>query len=318
MALAPNLVAYWTVALISGLADQFDATSHDFGVVAHGSVLVRRFTLVNRTAEPFHIAEVRSGCGCATPRILSDTAEPGGSLAIEVTLDTASFTGARAVSITADFDRPMDTVVLRVAAISRPDIVFNPGQADFGVIEPGQEAQRTVQIEYAGPLDFRIETVEASPRLQTKWRESYRGAKGIGYEVQLTLRPSMESGPWHESVAIKTNDPYSPRLSLLAQAIIEPELAAEPPQLRLGTIQAGQTVSRRVLLRGRAPFVVQGIGGETDGIQIEASDGARRTHVLSVKITPPAAGDFSRQVRIFVGESRIPSVPLPIQAVVVP
>ena len=47
----------------------FEATDHDFGVVARNSKQQFRFKLKNIYVEDVHIARVRSSCGCTSPII---------------------------------------------------------------------------------------------------------------------------------------------------------------------------------------------------------------------------------------------------------
>lgn len=300
----------------AGLVDLFDSTQKDFGSVPRGSVSVHRFVLTNSTAQRIHASGVRSSCVCATPTLVSDDAEPGGTIVVEVAFNTTTFTGPRSMSIYVSFDQPhFETVTLRVNGVSRPDVVFNPGQIDFGVVEPNAAGlTKSVRIEYAGALDWRIDSVSWSERFQGTLKELYREPSRVGYELRVELAPSSESGSFTEVLRLKTNDPDTPILHVAAHATVESELSLQPAALAFDKVRRGERSARKVILRGRDPFSVEGIAGDTADLKVRSTEGTRKVHVLSVEISPEKPGIFERTVKIRTDRPDSAEAVLPIRA----
>src|ERR1700676_22460 len=134
-----------------------DGASQDFGVVPHGAQLFHRFTITNIYAVRMEITSITPGCGCVTAIAPKHVLDPRETTTLDVSMDARRFTGARAVivrvTVGPNFTSSAD---VKVSAVSRADVVFNPGDVEFGAAERGQAVSQTVDVEYAGPLDWRI------------------------------------------------------------------------------------------------------------------------------------------------------------------
>lgn len=296
---ASVLLLIASVVPAADLSALFDSTTKDFGQVPRGSVNVHRFVLTNTTNAPIHVYGLRSSCKCATPRALTDTAAPGEQLSIEVAYDSTTFVGARSMTITVTFDRPsFQEVTLRVSGYSRQDVVFRPGRVDFGVVAKGTPAKRTVEIEYAGNQDWRLADVVTAEPLQASVQELSRTPGKVLYRVDVALEPSAPPGLMAQTLQLKTNDPSSPVLRISANATVQAMLSASPSELDLGTVDAGQTVVRKVLVRGEKPFVVDSVTGQTNGVKVLSTQGSRKVHVVNIEFTPSQAGTVEQSIKL--------------------
>lgn len=286
-----------SASLMGGMIDLFDSTLKDFGSVPHGSINRHRFVLKNTTPEMIRISGVSSSCKCATPRALSQEAAPGDELVVEVEYNTTTFTGERSMSIYVFFLEPTnETVTLRVTGFSRQDVVFNPGQVDFGVLDAGQKVSKTVKIEYAGALDWKITEAMPSSAFAVQLKELYREPGRVGYQLETELKSDATPGVHGEPLRLKTNDPQTPVVSVFAHATIETDLSASPASLDLGSIKMGEKVAKKIILRGREPFALESIGGQTGGIKVKATEGSRKVHLLSVEFDAHEVGKIDRQL----------------------
>src|SRR5262249_41595302 len=167
-------------------------TTHDFGTVPHGAQLLHRFTITNIYAVPLEVNEIRVSCGCVTATPSKKVLQSRESGFIDVTMDARRFKGAKTVTVYVSVGPTyVSTAELRVSANSRADVVFNPGQINFGSVAQGQTPSQPVDVEYAGTFDWRITEVLAKGLpLEVELRELYRqrGRQG-GYQVKGTLRP---------------------------------------------------------------------------------------------------------------------------------
>src|SRR3954447_5095811 len=132
-------------------------TTHDFGTVPHGAQLLHRFPITNIYAVPLEISQVRVSCSCVTAAPSKRVLQPRESGTIDVTMDARRFKGAKTVTVYVS-DRPtfVSTAELKVSAVSRADVVFNPGQVNFGSVAQGQTPAQPVDVEYAGTFDWHL------------------------------------------------------------------------------------------------------------------------------------------------------------------
>jgi hypothetical protein len=279
-----------------------EGLNHDFGSVPRGAQLSHRFILTNLYAVRMEIISVKSGCGCVTAKAEKVSLEPRESTTIEVTMDARRFTGPKAVGITVtvgpDF---VSSAQLRVSANSRADIVFNPGQVSFGTVTRGQAASQVIDVEYAGVLDWQV--TEASAKdlpVEVSLSELYRRPGQVGYRVRVVLKADAPVGALKGDLFLKTNDPASPILPVLVEGVVQSNLTVSPAALSLGAVKLGETVTRRVVVRGNKPFRVLGVDGLGEGIQLDPAPSATSApvQVVSFKCVFAKAGDFKHVVKI--------------------
>jgi hypothetical protein len=279
-----------------------DGLSHDFGSVPRGAQLSHRFVVTNIYAVRMEITSITPGCGCVTANPVKRVLEPRESTTIDVTMDTRRFTGLKAVGITVtvgpDF---ISTAHLRVNANSRADIVFNPGQVSFGTVTRGQAASQVIDVEYAGVLDWQVTEASANDLpVEVSLSELYRRPGQVGYRVRVTLKPNAPIGALKGDLFLKTNDPASPLLPVLVEAQVQSNLTVAPATLNLGAVKVGETVTRRVVVRGTKPFRVTGAEGMGADLQLDPPPSVTPApvQVVSFKYVFRKAGDFRHEVKI--------------------
>lgn len=282
-----------------------DGLSHDFGSVPRGAQLSHRFVITNIYAVRMEITSLKSGCGCVTATRSKTVLEPRESTTIDVTMDARRFTGPKTVGITItvgpDF---ISSAQLRVSANSRADIVFNPGQVSFGTVTRGQAASQVIDVEYAGVLDWQV--IEASVNelpVTVSLSELYRrqGQPGqVGYRVRVTMKPDAPVGTLKGDLFLRTNDPASPLLPVLVEGTVQSNLTVSPATISLGAVKIGETLRRRVVVRGNKPFTVLGVDGLVAGMELDppASTTPAPVQVVSFKCVFNKPGEFKHDVKI--------------------
>lgn len=287
----------WVSPSLAGLESLFDSTSKDFGSVPHGSVQIHRFVLTNTTGATLRVANFYSSCKCATPSVPVKTADPGQSLTVDVEYNTRTFTGPRSMTITVNFDQPSyETVQLRVSGYSRQDVVYNPSQLSFGVVSKGATPENQIKIEYAGPLDWKIEEIANKDGLEVSFDQLYREARKAGYTVKVKLPDTLEDGPIFRFVQLKTNDPQMPILTVPVTGQVEAMLAATPDHLTLGEVKMGETLTKRIILKGKSPFSLEKVTGEVDGVLVKSTEGLRTAHVVEIEYSPTKTGKVEQEI----------------------
>lgn len=303
----------------------FTHLSHDFGNVARGSQLVHKFPCTNPYAVPLDFL-LEPSCRCVRPSARPARLGPKQTGYIEAMMDTRIFTGPKTVIIRATVSSGQEftsTCELRLSANSRSDVVFNPGEASFGTVLQGQTPTQVIDVEYAGTLNWQVTgALNNDAPLDISYEEFYRQQNRngfrVGYRVKIALKPTAPVGDHKWEVFLRTNDPASQLVPFVVSVTIHGSLTITPSTLSLGTMQPGQEVVRRVLIRGNKPFRLVGIEGLGDGVTAELPPAPSPVQALILKCKPGKPGDIYRQLVIKTDLPDAPSVPFRVEGKVQP
>lgn len=279
---------------------QVEIVSHDFKSVPRGAQLLYRFPMKNVWKVPIEIMEFRASCGCTTPSVTKRKLEPGETGYLEAKMDTRRFTGLKTVSIYVKVG-PLyqSTATVQVTANSRSDVVFNPGQINFGVVPGGQKPTQTIDVEYAGALDWQVsEVLKTEAPLEARLQELYRQPGQVGYRIHVTLKADAPAGMFKTELLLKTNDPASPLVPVLVEGNVQATLTASPANLAFDSPKVGDTVTGRFLVSGQKPFRIVSVDGQGDGLEVELPKTTARKQFLVVKYHPSVAGTLKRTLTI--------------------
>jgi len=83
-----------------------DEPVYDFGEILEGLAVVHTFVLQNIGEEPLVIEDVHVSCGCTTTSLAKSTLDPGESVELGVTFDSAGFSGKIVKNITIESNDP--------------------------------------------------------------------------------------------------------------------------------------------------------------------------------------------------------------------
>jgi hypothetical protein len=276
-------------------------TSHDFGSVPRGAQLHHRFAMSNIWAVPVEITNVRTSCGCVTVTPSSKTLQPRESGYIDVVMDAHKFTGYKSVSVYLTLGpQYVSTATLRVEANSRADVVFNPGQINFGVVQRGQTAQQVIDVEYAGVLDWRVrdDIDKSGAPVDVSIKEMYRQPGRVGYRITTTLHADAPPGLLKHEMFLKTNDPASPLVPVHVEAMVQASLTVKPNPLRLEDVKVGETVTRRVNVFGSKPFKIIAVEGLGDGLHAEIPPNPATVQTIAISWEISKPGEAKREIKI--------------------
>ncbi|HMP04222.1 MAG TPA: DUF1573 domain-containing protein [Gemmatales bacterium] len=283
-------------------------TQHDFGMVPHGAQLVQRFVWRNPTSTRIEISDIRASCNCVTatpqPRVL----EPGAEGTLDVAIDCRRFVGAKTVTVQLVVSPGSKPVTLLVHAHSRQDVVYNPGQFQFGVVAEGASAEQVLEVEYAGTQPWKIEEITADqPHVEAHFTETYRRSGQVGYRVTCTLKGTAPAGDLKLHLQMKTNDASNPVLPIAVEATIRPAVAAAPNPVNFGTVRVGQRVQRRFTIRSDQPFSITQVDGDGPVKGLFASSAAN-VHTVLLEWTPTEPGEWQTPIVVHTTLPRSPEV----------
>ena len=302
-----SLLAGQNTGSIAGL---FDSTSKDFGNVPYGSTTVHTFRVRNTTKSHLKISTLRSSCHCAIPSAMTFDCAPGQELAIKVEFHAQTFTGPKSMTIFVSFIEPhLETVELRVNGFSRQDITFSPGEIEFGALKKGDQPTKSTTLDFTGSQDFKVTGVEKTNFVDVKVDERSRSAGRVRYEVVATLRDRVPAGMLTETVRMKTNDPKTPTIQFQVTASIEAKLLAAPSFLDLGTLKVNEKIQKRVVLKADRPFSLVSWSGQTEGVDVQVTQGSKTVHILNIEFSGTKTGKIAQEIRFrtdLAGEEPLP------------
>lgn len=285
----------------------FEKLEQDFGNVPSNADLKYRIKITNKYQQTVHIAGVGSSCNCTAGKPSKDTLASEETAYIDVTMDTRRFRGLKETTITVTFDQPIFSLVqIPVKAFINPDVLINPGAAEFGGIAKGADRLLRLAVGYNGRGVSSIkDAVCKNPNVAVKLVEVQRVAFNINYELHVTIKGSAPLGEIREQVILVTDDPNNRNIPVLVEARVEPEFVVNPELVSFGTLAPGERKMLNVYIRStkKQPFVIEKIESEkTVGtFETRIPKDAREMHGLPLTfIAPKEAGPVTEEFTITI------------------
>jgi len=283
----------------------FETTEHDFGSVACYAKAEHEFRLKNIYMEDVHIASVSSSCRCTTPRIEKEWLKTYERGAIVARLNTDSFRGSRGATLTVRIDKPFSArVQLHVKGYIHGEIKVEPGSVDLGTVEYGSPIARTVRLSRSGRSDWKIDEVKsANPYLETELSEARRSSWSVEYELTVRLAENAPAGYINDHLQLVTNDYRGREFPVLVEGRVLPPVTVSPSALFMGVVETGDTVTKRLVIRGKKPFRILSIRCDDRSFEFGEyrTDVARPVHVVPVTFVAgkgTVAGKIAQMIRI--------------------
>lgn len=292
----------------------FSQLNHDFGSVARGADVRHKIQVKNLYEETIRISNVGTTCGCTAAKPSQETLKTGEVADIEVVMNTVKFLRAKNsnVDVTLTFDgRTFKTVRIPIKAYIRPDVVLEPGRADFASVEVGQGAEKRIQIAYAGRDDWTITDVKsANPLIDAEIVETNRSGGRVSYELIIRLAENAPTGDIRDQIVLLTNDAGNPgndagstenaagnsrangrrTIVVAVEGSVVADIVVNPSILELGTLSPGVPKTMSIVVRGRRPFAIDKMEceSERDCYKYRIGPDTRTVHVVPLTITPPS------------------------------
>lgn len=283
----------------------FETKSHNFGTVARAAKTDHVFEFVNTTDRDIRISSVRTSCGCTTPTILTSVVAPGETGKIHAKFNTHSFFGQRGATVTATFTSPSYAeVYLRVDGYVRRDVVFDPGEIDFGSVAKGKESVVNVDVQYAGRADWRIVDIKSTnPSLEFRVVETKRQYGRVAYNIEARLRDDATPGFFNESIYVVTNDQRRPNVPLELVGHVTRSISITPESIFLGSEGPREEVQKRLVVKSTNPIEIKRIECSDPRVAWEIPEGSKTIHIVTLKLTPDNdAKPFNAEVNVFTSD----------------
>lgn len=274
----------------------FPVKNHNFGDVAVGAKTEFRFPIHNNTGRTIHVREVRTSCGCTTPSVETHYIEPGQTGSILAKFNTGTHRGQKGANLTVVIDQPFYTEVrLRVDGYIRQDLVFHPGEINFGKQARGQQLTESAKIIYAGRSDWDVvDILTTKPWISVDVTQESRSGQTATYVMTVNVSPDAPSGYFRDELVVVTNDRSRPRIPFLISGELESELTISPQSIAGGSVKPGESIEKKLVVRGKEPFVIDAIDAKGWEVSFEPTEEAKSTHIVNVRFTP--SGDTTGQI----------------------
>ena len=282
-------------------AKMFKEVEHSFGSVARGSKSEFAFELQNKYEEDIHIVSVQSSCGCTTPTITKEWVKTWEKSQIIAKYNTRSFVGQRNATLTVVIDQPYYAEVqLSVSGYIRSDVVFDPGEINFGEVDQFNTAEVEVNVNYAGRTDWKIVDVRsANKHFEVELKESQRNQQRVGYKMIVRLAADAPAGYIEDQLTLVSDDSRLNLIPLAVHGRVVSPLSVSPSSLFLGNVETGQSVSKQLVVRGKQPFKVVEVNCGDDCFTFKKSSDQKKLHFIPVTFTAgEKAGKVTQKIQI--------------------
>ncbi|MCA9133488.1 MAG: DUF1573 domain-containing protein [Planctomycetales bacterium] len=282
--------------------------THNFGTVARAAKTEHRFYITNVHSSDLHIRSVRASCGCTTPIVETEWIKPGETGSILARFNTGTFTGAKSATLTVSIDKPHFTELqLNVRGYIRSDVVFSPGEINFGEVPVGEPKTIDVTLNYAGRSDWQLLDVESPLEfVDVDFQQVSRSGGQIQYKISASLKESAPAGLLQNQLLLRTNDRNLTTVPLRFSAAVQNAIQVRPEAFALGTVKPGEPLAQRLTIKAQRPFRVLAIRSQQAEIHFAPTPTAKTAHLLNLTILPtaprlegePQPGEVTGEVQI--------------------
>lgn len=167
-----SLLANLCIAAMAFAAPELvaDHASFNFGTVAQGKKVQHTFRIKNSGDAPLQIKKLEASCGCTAVKPSTSVISPGKSADIDVTFDSASFSGkvAKTVTLTSNAGRT-PSYTFTMEGIVLEQLQVTPRQVTLGALSSTTPKQAVVSVTNNGSSSVKLLGVSVtSSSLQIK------------------------------------------------------------------------------------------------------------------------------------------------------
>ncbi|MBR5161756.1 MAG: DUF1573 domain-containing protein [Thermoguttaceae bacterium] len=315
------VMALPVLALADWASDMFKDTSHNFGMVARGADTRFSFVFTNKYQEDVVIESVQSTCRCTQPSFQKRVIKTWETGQIDIQLDTRNFYGRKDATVTVRFSKPFYAEVqLHSFCFIRTDVYVEPGIVAFGTVQQGQPRTARFRVNYAGRTywqSWAIRDIQSeSSFYKATLQEVQRDYNYVSYDITLTLKENAPEGYLNDFIDIVSNDPNpsNQHCPVPVSGYIIPSVAIKPSPLAFGTVKAGESLTKTVVLSGQNQFKITEFGTSNDCVSAKISEAQKSVHVVPVTITNNGKGGKVNGILAFKVSSQSNVVNLPFSA----
>ncbi len=295
-------------------AFQLSPTSINFGQVAVGKQTTKSVSVSNTGTTALNITQLQlsnpqfSVPGMSTPMALA----VGQSTSISVAVDPTS-AGTVTGTLTAQGDSGSSPVVVSLAATavsSQPQLSVSPASINFGTVSTGLKGTSNLVLTNQGTADLTVSLITITGAEFTMSGISTPKTLTAGQTAQavVTFSPTT-AGSATGNISLTSNDPTNPSINIAltgtGSTAASGQLSANPTSLSFGTVAAGSSASKTIVLTNTgnaavniSSVAVQGAGFTVSGVTTPATVKSSQSVTLTAQFAPSTAGSATGTVTI--------------------
>ena len=291
----------------------------DVGQVKKGEPIRQEFVIRNAGDAPLEITEVKPSCGCTVAEY-DRLVEPGASGRVELVVETDSFGGGIAKTVTVftnDTDNPKLSLVVK--ALIREPVVARPGYARFITVQ-GQTAEPSVQtVAATDGTAIEVLSVESPyPFVKAAHRRA-EGDEG-GWRIELSLDRSAPVGSMANYVVVTTDHPEQAKVKIAVSGLVRPIIAVAPKVADFGRRELVEPQSKSLEVKNLGTPAVEITEATTDLVgleaEIEAVEEGRHYRIQLTLTDAVPKGQFEGRLTIKTSSERQPVVEVPLRGTI--
>lgn len=285
----------------------FETFSHDFGSLPKGAKAEYSFVVTNNFAADVHIAAVRTSCGCTTPRIEKPFLKTYEKGAIIAHLNSDSYIGRRAATLTVTIDQPAYAEVqLQIRAMVHDDVLMEPTAVQFGTVDQGAPAEAKIRLYRADMYNWQITGVKMSnPNLTGQVVEVARQGSQVWYDLHVRLDKNTPAGYIMDHAVLTTSDPSASQIPVMVEGQVQSQVVLSPSSLFLGLMKPGDKVTKPLVVRANKPFRIKSITADKGAFELpKPPEEAKALHL--VPVTFVAGSEWGKVVKTIHIETDLP------------
>ena len=306
----------------------------DYGTVSKGEKLNWTFAIKNTGTSDLQIIAARPACGC-TVADFDKVVKPGETGRVAATVDTISFSGPIAKTITLETNDPTTpTSTLTLHAIVKPYVEAYPaGFVRYTLLQGDAETQSiTLYSEEDEPFEItKVETpgdyVKVTyAKVENDADRAQSGRSGQNqYKVNITVGgPDAKLGPLAEKIHIYTNSKHQPEYPVTISGVVRPPYRVEPNIVTFGEVSASDVAAARAItvksndLKTPERFQVTKVESSTPAVTAAVKPGANKgEYEVMLQVAKNAKpGDLDGTVKIYTNNEVNPVTTVSVKATV--
>ncbi len=310
--------------LFAGAPDYFTEKEKDFGVTALGPALINYFPIKNTSKETITMGTPLIQCGCVGAKLHKAQLAPGETTYLEATMNTSKIPTAqigqpKSVTVRIPFLTPtLEEVTLKVSCIARPDLVWSTTDGVvFGTLTSGKGGKATMKVTLFNNPKWEIKEVKSGgDYVKAEFKQASKTASEVSYDIVCTLDEKCPVGSWMSELTVVTNAPGIEKMRVPVTVTVSKAISTSPEKVEFSQPMGGNQ-TQDVTINGLQAFKVLGVKGGDESLTVAPkTEGSRHQHVLKVDFKAAATGELKREITVLTDSKEMPTVVIPVSAIV--
>lgn len=297
----------------------FDSTNLDIGKVMAGRGVDHTFVFTNKGDQALEITDVRPTCGCTIAGTWDRRVEPGHAGNIPIRYMPPDYGDPiifKTVIVLCN-DPTRSNVVLNIKGTIWKPIEVKPPIVAFNIIGSNCQTNQTRVVHIVNNVKEPLELYEPvcdNQAFQTSLKTLQPGKE---FELAVTLDPAKQSGNLTVPISIKTSSTNMPVISIIAFAVVQPEVMATPAQIMLspGLLKTNVQSSVTIQYNQTGALVLSEPAVNVPGVEVRLRETLPgRQFVLTASF--PSGFHIQKgqnvQIRVKTSDPNIPALTIPV------